>query len=111
MKIYNIFHPSLLRKAPQDPLLGQKTAPPGLIIVEGTEQYEVDDILDAKLDYRRLKYRVKWRGYRDRDLDWYDADNSEFDAAADVVTEFYKKYPWKPKPAALRRRRSYGNTA
>ena len=85
-------------------------APPGPIIVEGTEQYEVDDILDAKLDYRRLKYRVKWRGYGDRDLDWYDADNGEFDTAANIVAEFYKKYPRKPKPAALRRLRSNRNT-
>ena len=91
-------------------MLGQKTALPGPIIVEGTEQYEVDDILDAKLDHGRLKHRVKWRGYEDRDLDWYNADDGEFDAAADVVAEFYRKYPRKPKPAALRRLRSNGNT-
>ena len=75
-------------------------APPGPIIVEGTEQYKIDNILDAKLDYRRLKYYIKWRGYRDRDLDWYNTDNSEFDAAADIVAEFHKRYPRKPKPAA-----------
>ena len=110
MKIHNVFHPSLLRKAHQDPLLDQKTAAPRPIMVDGTEQYEVDDILDAKRDHGRLKYRVKWRGYEDRDLDWYNADDGEFDAAADVVAEFYRKYPWKPKPAALRHLRSNGNS-
>ncbi|PVH90157.1 hypothetical protein DM02DRAFT_665451 [Periconia macrospinosa] len=37
-------------------------------------EYEVDKILEARIYYRKLQYRVKWVGYAD-DLDWYNAAN------------------------------------
>ena len=49
MQIYNVFHPSLLRKAATDPLPGQQTEPPRPIIVDSQEEWEIDDILDARL--------------------------------------------------------------
>jgi hypothetical protein len=99
MKIHNVFHPGLLRRAPEDPLPGQKNAPPPPVVVDGKEEWTVDDILDAKQFGRgkRLKYRVKWSGY-DRDLAWYNADGDEFANSQDLIDDFHKRYPDKPAP-------------
>ena len=48
MKIHNVFYPNLLQKASTDPLTGQvnKSATP--VIIDNEEEWEVEDILDAR---------------------------------------------------------------
>ena len=60
------------------------------------EEWEVDNILDAKRgkSSKKVLFRVKWKGYDD-DKAWYDATN--FDHAQDVVDDFYKQNPTKPR--------------
>lgn len=79
MKIHG-FHPSLLRKAAEDPLPGQHSDPAPPIIVSDEDEWEIDDLLDArKVGQKKVQYRVHWKGY-DEDRTWYDAsrfDNSK----------------------------------
>ncbi len=97
MRVHDVFHPKLLRLAATDPLPGQKVEPPGPIMVEGEDEWEVDDILDSRIRYRKLQYRVKWKD-SDTDLTWYDAHDGQFDNAKEVVDEFHRRYPAKPGP-------------
>lgn len=62
MKIHNIFYCNLLRKASMDPLTNQVNKPLPPIIINIKEEWEVEDILDARSYQGKLQYRVKWLG-------------------------------------------------
>ena len=98
MKIHNIFHPSLLRKASADPLPSQHNDPAPLIVVDDEEEWEVDDILDAKKVGRgkKVQFCVKWKKY-DEDKTWYNA--SGFEHSKNLVDNFYNRNPTKPRQA------------
>ena len=49
MKVYPVFHVSLLEPVAQDPLAGQVQPPPPLVIVNDDLEWEVEDILNSKL--------------------------------------------------------------
>lgn len=99
MAIHSTFHASLLRKDPGDPLPGQHQEPPPPIKIDDQDEYEVDDILAARLFGRgkRLQFKVKWKGYPPDDA-WYYADGGEFDQSQEVVDDFYKRFPNAPRP-------------
>ena len=48
MKIHNVFHSNLLQKASTDPLTGQVNEPAPPVIIDNEEEWEVEDILDAR---------------------------------------------------------------
>lgn len=94
MKIHSVFHSSLLRLVDENPMPNQIPEPPPPVIVENENEWEVEEILDSRLFYRRLQYRVKWKGYPPDDT-WYNADG--FDNASELVRLFHQRYPRKPK--------------
>lgn len=59
-------------------------------------EYEVEKILEARIYYRKLQYRVKWIGYTD-DPEWYNAAN--FKNSPYKLREFHtakSSYPGPP---------------
>ena len=48
MKIHNVFHLNLLQKASIDPLIDQVNKPAPPVIIDNKEEWEVEDILDAR---------------------------------------------------------------
>jgi hypothetical protein len=56
MKIHNIFSPDKLQKDPGDPLPGQVNDPLGPVVVQGKEEYEVQEVLVLRLICNQLQY-------------------------------------------------------
>jgi len=99
MKIYNVFHPSLLSKDPDNPIEGQELVePPPIIATEGDTNAEwlVDEILTVRKQNRTLKAQAKWNRYR-RDETWYPIEN--FKNSIDLLEDFYNNNPGAPKPS------------
>ena len=61
MKIHDVFHPSLLQKASANLLAGQHNKPALPVIVNDEEEWEINDILDARRvkKSRKVQFRVK----------------------------------------------------
>jgi transposase InsO family protein len=95
IKVYPVFHADRLRKAPEDPLPGQKNDGAPAMQVNDQEEYEVQEVLAVKLVREKLKYRIKWKGW-DEDPEWYPASvlaNSPL-----VLRAFHTAYPLRPGP-------------
>ena len=59
MKIHPVFPAEYLRQDPENPLPGQKNAPPPPIQVTADEEYEVQEIIAVKLMQGKLVYKAK----------------------------------------------------
>lgn len=82
MKIYNTFHISILVLYNDDQLPSQPLEPPPSIIIEAELKYELEKIIDLRLQYNKLQYRARWTGYTaEHDKRWYlanDFENQDF---------------------------------
>jgi len=59
-QLHPVFNVVKLSTAPEDPILGRKLqAPPPPIIVDGEEEWEVEEILDSRWHRRRFQFLVK----------------------------------------------------
>jgi hypothetical protein len=93
--IHDVFSPDVLMKAPDDPLPGQEAPEPSSEVIEGVEEWEVEQILAVRLVRNKLQYQVNWLGY-DPDLEWYPASN--FLGSPHKLREFHTLYPKLPGP-------------
>ena len=60
MKIHNVFYSNLLWKAADNPLFSQRSSPSPPTIVDNKEEWEIDNILDAKHGRgKKVVFRVK----------------------------------------------------
>ena len=90
MKIYDVFHLSLLWKVANDLLSSQQNSPLLPTVVNNKEEWKVNNILDAKYDRgsKKVLFWVKWKEY-DNNKAWYDATN--FNYTKEIVNNFYKQ--------------------
>lgn len=93
----NKYHADRLRKYPNNPLPGQESEnPEGEIIQpDGEEEFTVERIRASRLYYRRLQYKVDWKGW-DIDDEWYSASN--FKNSAKLIKEFHDVNPESAGP-------------
>jgi len=94
-----IFHVDKLYPFKGNVVNGLLPEPPAPIELEDEDEpeYEVEKILDSRYRWRRLEYRVKWKGYIDKHNTWEPAPNLK--NAPRKVKEFHKNHPAAPGPA------------
>jgi hypothetical protein len=63
-RIHPVFNVIKLTPAPDDPITGRHTAPPPPPeIVDGEEEWVVEEILDSKMMNWKFRYLVKWKDF------------------------------------------------
>ena len=99
MKIYPVFHISLLEPAPANvPTLTQV---PDNYLMEQEERYEVRKILDdsTNFDDGQQRFLVKWKGYPDSENTWEPRTN--LDGCEKIIVQYEeqkKRHPGDPAP-------------
>jgi hypothetical protein len=62
-ELHPVFHISVLKEHAPDLIPGHFQDPPGPIEVEVEDEWEVEEVLDARLKRLTREYLVSWRGY------------------------------------------------
>jgi hypothetical protein len=94
-RLHPVFNVVKLTPVPADPIVGRhppRQPPP--ILVDGAEEYEVEEILDSKMFRGRLRYKIKWEGYGPEHNTWEYAAEVH---SPKLVAEFYRKNPGAPR--------------
>jgi hypothetical protein len=91
---HNVFHVLLLNHF-TPPTPGQLPSEPQPTIVDDSEEWEVDRILDSKRRYRKLHYLVQWAGYSYVRTSWEPAENPG--NGQQLVNEFHREHRRKPR--------------
>src|ERR1700761_3855867 len=94
-RIHLVFNVIKLTLAPEDPIPGRRPHPPPLLeIIDGEEEFIVEEILDSKIVNQRLRYLIKWEGYGIEHNSWEPAGEVH---APERITEFYRRHPGAPR--------------
>jgi hypothetical protein len=60
MKVHLVFHVSLLEPYKKSSIPSRSQAAPPPIEINGEEEFEVSEILDSRINRRKLEYLVHW---------------------------------------------------
>jgi hypothetical protein len=90
-----VFYTNKLQKHFNSSLRRQLNPEPEPLNVYGDDEYEVEEIISARLVYRLLRYKIKWQGLDDDPVEYSleDLRHTPF-----TLRTFYKKYPRRPSP-------------
>jgi hypothetical protein len=100
--VHPVFHVSMLEPSTANTIPDRVQPPPPPVIVEGEEEFEIDEVLDSKVDRCwkpcNLLYLVRWTGSQDpeEETSWLVA--TELTHAPEAVQEFHLQHPDKPGP-------------
>jgi Chromo (CHRromatin Organisation MOdifier) domain len=95
-KIHNVFHASLLTPYRETEEHGNNYAQPPPELVEGEEEYEVEQVLNSRRTghAKKLQYLLRWKGYSRAHDSWQDATEVH---APELVADYLAR-----KPSAVR---------
>ena len=88
-KIHDVFHIDLLTPYQETDFHGPNFAQPPPDLIDGEEEYEVEQVLDARRYGRghKVQYLIKWKGYPDSDNQWVDWNNLHAEEALEKTSE------------------------
>ena len=88
-KIHYMFHVDLLTPYRETEFHGPNYNRPPPDLVEGEEQYKVEQVLDEHIYgcWKKKQYLVNWKGYPDSDNQWLDAKDME--NTQELIAEFH----------------------
>ena len=94
MKVHNVFHANLIMPYKETAIHGPNYSQPPPDLVDGEEEFEVEQILDMKQMGRGCKthYLVKWKGYPTSDNSWELEKNLN---ANELIAKFKRSF--RPK--------------
>ena len=93
-RLHPVFPIVKLTLVAPDPIPGHTSEPPPPpLLVEGNEEYEVEEILDSQMRYNRLEYLIKWKGYNAGHNSWAVYRDVH---APDAIAEFHRQHPSAP---------------
>ena len=96
-RVHNVFNEYLLTpfKKPSYPSQRdrQPDEPPE---IDDDTEYDVEEIIGARLRKRKLEYLVKWQGFEAEHNSWEPAD--ALGNVHDFIRDFYRKNPGAPRP-------------
>ena len=98
MKIHPVVNVSRVKRFIEPRSDIQRTVvPDGVVMEDGTIEYEVKGILDSRVRRKRLEYLVEWTGYEGTDeaASWEKEVNVKGTADA-LIDEFHRSNPHKP---------------
>jgi Chromo (CHRromatin Organisation MOdifier) domain len=87
-KIHNVFHASLLTPYKETEKHGPNFLEPPPDLIDGEEEWEVEEILGDRQYWRKKQYLVRWKGYAPAHDSW--VDESELHAP-DLVEAYRRK--------------------
>ena len=73
MRIHNVFHIDLLTPFHATEVYGEAYPQPPPDLIEGEEEYEVEDIIADRTHRRIRQYLIKWKGYPSSENTWVNA--------------------------------------
>jgi hypothetical protein len=83
VRIHPVLNTSVLMPASEtEPLSGQTSEPPPPIQINSEEEYAIEQILNARIYYRRLQFLVKWRGWDNPDDNTWESEDTVADTIA-----------------------------
>jgi len=86
-KQHDVFHVSLLTKSIPNVIKNRIIPAPLPILVDGSLEHWVSDILDVKVHYKKIKFLVKWEGAYPQDNTWEpEANVRECEALSKFIT-------------------------
>jgi len=104
MRIHPVFHVRLLEPYHVNKIEGRTQPPPPPEIIDGVEEYVVEEVLDSRIVRGKLKYYVDWEGYTAEERTWEPAEH--LTGTPDLVARFHHRYPLRPSPKDIPHRSS-----
>ncbi|XP_077106457.1 uncharacterized protein LOC143764609 [Ranitomeya variabilis] len=69
---------------------GRVVPPPQPVVIDGQEQFVVEEIIDSRIRRNRLQYLIRWQGYPPEEDSWEPVENIN---AQQKISRFHQIFP------------------